>query len=150
MSKSINVKRNNQTPQTESFCVGGILSLIRMNSFRLYLILTLTGGCYPSMHCRWYPSMACSRSPGEGAIPACIAGGIPACLAAGFQRGLLPGGSAPGGGLLRGGGGGVTVCSGGRVETPRDGYCCGHPTGMHSCVKEFLFLQEFHPHFEVL
>ena len=90
--------------------------------------------------------MACSRSPGEGAIPACIAGGIPACLAAGLQGGLLPGGSAPGWGV------GVLRCApgGGLVETPRDGYCCGHPTGMHSCVKEFLFLQEFHPHLEVL
>ena len=74
-----------------------------MNSFRLYLILTLTGGCYPSMQCRWYPSMACSRPPGEGAIPACIAGGIPACLAAGLQGGLLPGGSAPGGWVCSGG-----------------------------------------------
>ena len=45
-----------------------------------------TGGCYPSMHCRWYPSMPCSRSPGGG-IPACSAGGIPACLAAGVQEG---------------------------------------------------------------
>ena len=41
----------------------------------------LTGGCYPSMHCRWYPSMPCSRSPG-----AVCSGGV--CL--------VPRGSAPG------------------------------------------------------
>ena len=54
------------------------------------VILSMGGGCYPSMHCRWYPSMPCSRSPGGAAILACIAGGIPACLAAGLQGDAIP------------------------------------------------------------
>ena len=34
-------------------------------------VILFTGGCYPSMHCRWYPSMPCSRSQGGSA-----AGGV--------------------------------------------------------------------------
>ena len=49
-------------------------------------VILSTGGCYPSMHCRWYPSMPCSRSPGGMPGP----GGVPG-----------PRGSGPGGcGLL--------------------------------------------------
>ena len=32
-------------------------------------VILFTGGCYPSMHCRWYPSMPCSRSPGGCMVP---------------------------------------------------------------------------------
>ena len=28
-----------------------------------------SGGCYPSMHCKWYPNMLCSRTPGGGSAP---------------------------------------------------------------------------------
>ena len=58
-------------------------------------VILFTGGCYPSIHCRWYPSMPCSG--GVCAIPAFIASGIPACLAAGgclLLGGLLLGGVA--------------------------------------------------------
>ena len=50
-------------------------SLGQVIFLHLFVIL-FTGGCYPSMHCRWYP--ACLTGC---AIPAYIAGGIPACLA---------------------------------------------------------------------
>ena len=44
-------------------------------------------------------------------------------------RGVLP----PKEGVLPlGGRGGVPVVD------PQDGYCCGHPTGMHSCVSLFV------------
>ena len=64
-------------------------------------VILFTGGCYPSMHCRWYPSMPCNRGC---AIPACIAGGIPACLAVGgaIPACLAAGGLLPGGCLLWG------------------------------------------------
>ena len=60
-----------------------------------------------------------------GAIPACIAGGIPACLAA---RGcLLGGGVACGDPSPRK-----------QTATVADGT---HPTGMHSCFKDFYRLR---------
>ena len=55
-------------------------------------VILFTGGCYPSIRCRWYPGMPCSR----GVSP--------------------PGGSPPGGGVSSGGGGGwpsvIAFCCG--------------------------------------
>ena len=65
-------------------------------------VILFTGGCYPSMHCRWYPSMPCSRSWGDRGLQDHTQGGS---LGGSVQGGcLLPGGGGPAlGGLLPGG-----------------------------------------------
>ena len=94
------------------------------------------GGWYPSMPCRWYPSMPC-RSPG-GCIPACLAG---------FQAHTQGGGELEGSG--RGGGSGqgglqahtqvgcIPACTEADPHLTATAVGGMHPTGMHSCFKDF-------------
>ena len=85
-----------------------------------------TGGCYPSMHCRWHPSMPCSRSRGGGVSQHALQVFRPT-HPGGKLRGIWPGGSPGphpggfpgphlGGNCSRGWG----LCSGGGVPAPRE------------------------------
>ena len=77
----------------------------------LFVIL-FTGGCYPSMHCRWYLSMPCSRG---AVLSSMLCSGGPA------RRGLPGLGGAWSGGCLVWG-----VCSQGDAWwRPPDSHCCG-------------------------
>ena len=55
-------------------------------------VILFTGGCYPSMHCRWYPSMHCSRSRGGLWYPS-MPCRFPGPHPRGKLRGIRPGGS---------------------------------------------------------
>ena len=55
-------------------------------------VILFTGGCYPSMHCRWYPSMHCSRSGGGLWYPS-MPCRFPGPHPRGKLRGVRPGGS---------------------------------------------------------
>ena len=97
-------------------------------------VILFTGGCYPSMHCRWYPSMPCSR--GVPVAGGACSRGVPAPGGT-CPRGLLPGGCSLRGDLL---GGGLLCGGGGWRPPPRRQTATGvdvtHPTGMHSCWME--------------
>ena len=125
----------------------GVLSQHVLQVVSQHALQQVSSGCYPSMHCRWYPSMPCSRGVFlQGGSPGGFSGGVDFCY------GLLLWSSDMavwfGGLLIWSSGGGATTPEGHHRggawwRPPQMATAAGstHPTGMHSCWKQWSHLK---------